>query len=178
MLGGATHGWEGIARRLPGRTARQCRERWANYSAPSVRSDPWTEEEDRMILDKVNEVRFSWSVIARSFNGRSDNDIKNRWYSHLKCGTLHNGEKYVFAGPGAESPFRGRKRRNCAKMDPKHNAMRLTEQQRCASARWNAMHMIALLPEGEEPAEHEAEDVLDGMMLVAGADESAEFRLV
>jgi hypothetical protein len=73
----------------------QCRERWSNYLSPNIRSDPWTEAEDRLVVEKMNEDHFSWSLIAPFFNGRSDNDIKNRWYSHLKYETIQQDEKYV-----------------------------------------------------------------------------------
>jgi hypothetical protein len=64
--------------RLPGRTARQCRERWAHYPNPGVRPDPWTAAEDRLLIEMVNEEGFAWATIAHWFRGRSDNAIKNR----------------------------------------------------------------------------------------------------
>ena len=33
-----------IAKELPGRSVRQCRERWKHYLSPSVRNTPWTED--------------------------------------------------------------------------------------------------------------------------------------
>jgi hypothetical protein len=182
MLGGAIHGWEAIARRLPGRTARQCRERWTNYLSPSVRSEPWTVEEDHLLVEKVNEVKFSWSVIARSFNGRSDNDIKNRWYSHLKHETVHDGERYVFPGSDPESGVSERKKRNRVKTYPKQNAMRLIEQQQQQQHAWPpriAMPMITRPkpPDGAEADAGEVEDVWDGIMLEEGADEDCPFEI-
>lgn len=76
--------WELVAQKLYGRTARQCRDRWLNYLSPNVRKSPWTVEEDKLLIDKINELGTHWSSIAKYFDGRSDNHIKNRWYSHLK----------------------------------------------------------------------------------------------
>jgi hypothetical protein len=73
MLAGPFIPWDVIAKQLPGRTAWQCRERWANYLSPAIRSDPWTADEDRILVEKVNEMGFAWSFIAHFFNGRSDN---------------------------------------------------------------------------------------------------------
>ena len=76
--------WELVAKRLYGRTARQCRDRWLNYLAPNVRRTPWTPEEDKLLLEKINDLGTHWSSISKYFDGRSDNHIKNRWYSYLK----------------------------------------------------------------------------------------------
>lgn len=76
--------WLEIAQKLPGRTARQCRDRWVNYLSPSNSFEPWTREEDELIVQKVNELGTKWAQISKFIPGRSDNTIKNRWYSGLK----------------------------------------------------------------------------------------------
>jgi hypothetical protein len=76
--------WDVIAAQMPGRSARQCRERWINYLSPDIRVGPWTEVEDYILLNQVVHLGTRWTAIARSLNGRSDSDVKNRWYSHLK----------------------------------------------------------------------------------------------
>jgi hypothetical protein len=157
MLGGGGHSWDSIARRLAGRTPRQCRERWTKYLSPSVRLDPWTEAEDRLLLEKVNEVRFAWSAIASAFNGRSDNDIKNRWYSHLKYETVLEGNKYVMSSNATMD----RRRRHCVKTSPKANALRLLDAQH--RMRRLPVPMIPVpeqLPT-EKPLEAEFEDLWD-----------------
>lgn len=89
--------WFEVAQRLPGRTARQCRDRWSNYLCPTNSFAPWTPEEDQLIVDKVNEIGTKWSTIAKYINGRSDNHIKNRWYSGLKalCSTRQDGKYFI-----------------------------------------------------------------------------------
>jgi hypothetical protein len=114
--------WQDISHFLPGRTPRQCRERWTNYLSPRVRSGPWTESEDQLLLERMNEFGSSWSTISTYFNGRSDNDVKNRWYSHLKHETVFDGEKYVF-GNGEK----GRAKRNRITISPKANALRVLQ---------------------------------------------------
>jgi hypothetical protein len=80
---------------MPGRNARQCRERWLNYVNPAIRTDAWTYSEDDLLIEKVNEIGRLWSSMSLYFNGRSESDIKNRWYSHLQSQC-------------AENPFTGR----------------------------------------------------------------------
>ena len=72
--------WKRIAEQMGTRNCRQCRERWKNYLCPNVCKEPWTHEEDELIVEKVNEIGTKWSTIAKFIKGRSDNTIKNRWY--------------------------------------------------------------------------------------------------
>jgi hypothetical protein len=41
-----TKSWEDVARMIPGRTGRQCRDRYKNYLLDSFVSAAWTPEED------------------------------------------------------------------------------------------------------------------------------------
>jgi transcriptional activator Myb len=43
--------WSKIAAELPGRIGKQCRERWHNHLNPGINKKPWTEEEDRRIIE-------------------------------------------------------------------------------------------------------------------------------
>lgn len=76
--------WQYIASLLPGRTARQCRERWSEYLNPSIKFQPWTNTEDSLLVQLVQTYGNRWTLISKMFNGRTGNDVKNRWYSHLK----------------------------------------------------------------------------------------------
>ena len=76
--------WIAVAAQIPGRSARQCRDRWANYLSPENKNGPWTQEEDRLLTDKFREFGPQWTTIAKFFDGRSENNVKNRWYTHLR----------------------------------------------------------------------------------------------
>jgi hypothetical protein len=77
------NGWTKLAKLLPGRIGKQCRERWMNHLDPELRRDPWTADEDVLLMELHQDLGNKWSQIAARMPGRADNMIKNRWYSVL-----------------------------------------------------------------------------------------------
>ena len=75
--------WDQIAREIPGRTARQCRDRYNNYLFKEISGASWKPTEDEIILKMHKEVGPKWSLIAKHLVGRSGNNVKNRWYKFL-----------------------------------------------------------------------------------------------
>lgn len=71
--------WNRISELMPHRNVRQCKERWVNYLSPKVCNDPWTEEEDALLLQKYKELGAKWVRIALSFPNRTDSNVKNRY---------------------------------------------------------------------------------------------------
>ena len=66
------------------RTGKQCRERWHNHLDPSIKKDSWSDFEKRKIFDLHKLYGNSWSQIAANLEGRTDNAVKNFFYSHLR----------------------------------------------------------------------------------------------
>lgn len=85
-----THNWTLISKELAdkysvfSRTGKQCRERWKNHLNPAVDKSPWSKVEDSKILDLWRKMGKAWTSIARYFPGRSENSVKNRFYSSMR----------------------------------------------------------------------------------------------
>lgn len=71
--------WRFIASLIPGRSPKQCRDRYSNYLAPGISHSVWTEEEDKILIDKFVIYGPKWSYLSRFFKNRTPNDIKNRY---------------------------------------------------------------------------------------------------
>ena len=79
-----TKDWEACGRFVQGRKGKQCREHWNNCLSPGLVKGEWTEEEDFLIMFFYEKCNGSWKKIIPLFNGRIENDIKNRFYSQLR----------------------------------------------------------------------------------------------
>lgn len=70
--------WREISIKMHTRTPRQCRERYKNYLSPEIQSKEWTDSEDRILLEKYNELGHKWNTIASYLPGRTGNSTRNR----------------------------------------------------------------------------------------------------
>eukprot|EP00268_Persea_americana_P032158 TRINITY_DN31541_c0_g1_i1.p1 TRINITY_DN31541_c0_g1~~TRINITY_DN31541_c0_g1_i1.p1 ORF type:complete len:248 (-),score=41.58 TRINITY_DN31541_c0_g1_i1:240-983(-) len=89
------HG-EGCWRSLPKaagllRCGKSCRLRWINYLRPDLKRGNFTEEEDELIIKLHSLLGNKWSLIAGRLPGRTDNEIKNYWNTHIKRKLLNRG---------------------------------------------------------------------------------------
>ncbi|EXC01078.1 Transcription factor [Morus notabilis] len=89
------HG-EGCWRSLPKaagllRCGKSCRLRWINYLRPDLKRGNFTEEEDELIIKLHGLLGNKWSLIAGRLPGRTDNEIKNYWNTHIKRKLISRG---------------------------------------------------------------------------------------
>ncbi|KAL1555089.1 transcription factor MYB17-like [Salvia divinorum] len=66
------------------RCGKSCRLRWTNYLRPDIKRGPFSAEEENTIIQLHGELGNKWAVIASHLPGRTDNDVKNFWNSHLR----------------------------------------------------------------------------------------------
>ncbi|EAX87961.1 Myb-like DNA-binding domain containing protein [Trichomonas vaginalis G3] len=74
------HNWVTIASMMPGRNVRQCIERWKHYNAAKNPGREWTEEEDRILLEKFKIFGRKWIKIVPFLTDRNVASIRNRFY--------------------------------------------------------------------------------------------------
>ncbi|XP_043720928.1 transcription factor MYB12-like [Telopea speciosissima] len=81
------HG-EGQWRSLPKkagllRCGKSCRLRWMNYLRPDIKRGNISPDEEDLIIKLHSLLGNRWSLIAGRLPGRTDNEIKNYWNTHL-----------------------------------------------------------------------------------------------
>ncbi|EDR29740.1 transcription factor MYB90, putative [Entamoeba dispar SAW760] len=75
--------WKSVSDCLPNKTRKQCRERYYNCLSDDIAKKPWSKEEDQMLIDLQKILGNKWTEMSKSFQGRTPNSLKNRFFSHL-----------------------------------------------------------------------------------------------
>lgn len=89
--------WHYISQQIPGKTARQCRERYQHYLSPSISSAPWTEEENQLLETLQQQYGNNWAKITEYFKGRTNTYLKNKW-------NLRHRKQEIEEPPSINSP--------------------------------------------------------------------------
>lgn len=85
--------WAKIAAHLPGRQGKQCRERFVNHLDPELKKGEWTDDEEAILI-AMHEIHGNrWANISKQLSGRSDNDVKNHWYSTIQRKFQQHGKE-------------------------------------------------------------------------------------
>ena len=91
--------WTECSRRIGGRCGKQCRERWMNTLDPKVKRGNWQQAEQTVIFEQMKVNWSSWALISKNLPGRTENSIKNYFYSSVRrLMTMHHLTTVVHHG--------------------------------------------------------------------------------
>ncbi|KAL6175828.1 hypothetical protein ACLB2K_052467 [Fragaria x ananassa] len=85
------------------RCGKSCRLRWLNYLRPNIKRGNISDDEEDLILRLHKLLGNRWSLIAGRLPGRTDNEIKNYWNSHLSKKIKQKNEKATMASTAQET---------------------------------------------------------------------------
>uniref|UniRef100_A0A2P2KAL3 Myb-related protein 308-like n=1 Tax=Rhizophora mucronata TaxID=61149 RepID=A0A2P2KAL3_RHIMU len=124
------HG-EGHWRSLPKnagllRCGKSCRLRWMNYLRPDIKRGNISPDEDDLIIRMHSLLGNRWSLIAGRLPGRTDNEIKNYWNTHLSKrlrsqGTDPNTHKKLTDQQGRQEQAKNRRKKKDTTTNKKRN---------------------------------------------------------
>lgn len=88
-----TSNWQKISNQMPKRNKRQVRDRWNDFLDPRLNKAPWTEEEEKFLIKKHNQIGNKWKLLSTFFPGRTDVDMKKTYYRLERRHKKKYGEK-------------------------------------------------------------------------------------
>ncbi|XP_059624611.1 transcription factor MYB1-like [Cornus florida] len=77
------------------RCRKSCRLRWLNYLSPDIKRGVFASDEVELIIKLHKLLGNRWTLIAGRLPGRTGNDVKNYWNSHLRIKAVARGTDAV-----------------------------------------------------------------------------------
>ncbi|KAK1362563.1 Transcription factor MYB15 [Heracleum sosnowskyi] len=107
------------------RCGKSCRLRWINYLRPDIKRGNFSGEEEETIIQLHQQLGNRWAAIAAKLPGRTDNEIKNVWHTHLKK-KLKNCDQFTHDQVRKESNVKMQVDAENPRNSPQHSASELS----------------------------------------------------
>ncbi|MCD9644055.1 hypothetical protein HAX54_032027 [Datura stramonium] len=85
--------WVTISEKSGLMSGKSCRLRWKNYLRPNIMRGMMSEDEKDLIIRLHKLLGNRWSLLAGRLPGRTDNEVKNFWNTHLNNKRSCRGKK-------------------------------------------------------------------------------------
>lgn len=76
------------------KSSKQCRERWMHQLSPGLKKEKWNLNDNKKLFELHAKMGNHWKEIAHYYPGRSDNSIKNNFFSLIRK-SLRNACKII-----------------------------------------------------------------------------------
>ena len=130
--------WGKVSEKLPGRTAKQCKERWVNYLDPTILHGPFSPAEDELLIQLHSHLGNKWAAISRQLTGRTENAVKLRFNFLAKASTGGTGN--TIGAPTLRIP------KHSMKSIPIHsNYPHNTDREMTGTIHMNLFYMIVII---------------------------------
>jgi hypothetical protein len=75
--------WKLISSYIKNKSPANCKERYLNHLASSLKHEEWSTEENERLLKLIEKYGKKWTMMSEELIGRSPTQIKNHWYRNL-----------------------------------------------------------------------------------------------
>ena len=76
--------WSECAKLVNGRCGKQCRERYMNFLDANLKKGKWSDTESDKMYFLMKKYLCSWAEISKNITRRSENSVKNFFYTSIK----------------------------------------------------------------------------------------------
>jgi len=84
--------WSLIGELIGSKSCKQVRDRYLNFVRPNINNGPFTSEEDALLLSLYKKLGKKWKNIGDHMPGRTEIQVKNRFYRHIGKKMLGDGK--------------------------------------------------------------------------------------